>query len=84
MFSGEGDNESLLPKNTPINMEKPLPAEAAILIPRAVATQEEAEEAERTAMEAIRGDARMVGKLARCGVGRPATTSRKPGLLKPG
>ena len=33
-----------------------MPAEVALLIPRAVATQEEAEEAERTAMEAIRGD----------------------------
>ena len=40
-------------------MEKPLPAEVAILIPRAVAMQAEAEEAERSAMEAIRGDARL-------------------------
>ena len=38
---GEGDDKRLLPKNTPIDMEKPLPAEAALLIPQAVATQEE-------------------------------------------
>ena len=44
----QGDDKRLLPTNTPIDMEKPLPAEAAILIPRAVATQAEAEEAERT------------------------------------
>ena len=37
-------------------MEKSLPAEAALLIPRAVATQAEAEKA---AMEAIRGDIRL-------------------------
>ena len=40
-------------------MEKSLPAEAALLIPRGVATQAEAEEAEKAAMEAIRGDARL-------------------------
>ena len=31
-YSGEGDDKRLLPKNTPI--EKPLPAKAALLIPR--------------------------------------------------
>ena len=36
-----------------------MPAEVALLIPRAVATQKEAEEAERAAMEAIRGDYRL-------------------------
>ena len=40
-------------------MEKPLPAEAALLIPRAMATQAEAEEAEKAAMEAVRGDFRL-------------------------
>ena len=54
VYSGEGDDRRILPKNTPIDMEKSLPAEAALLIPRAVATQKEAEEAERAAMEAIR------------------------------
>ena len=39
-------------------MEKELPADVALLIPRAVAAQEEAEEAERTAMAAIRGAVR--------------------------
>ena len=29
-YSGEGDDKRLLPKNTPIDMEKPLSAEAAI------------------------------------------------------
>ena len=57
--SGEGDDRRILPKNTPIDMEKSLPAEVALLIPRAVATQKEAEEAERAAMEAIRGDYRL-------------------------
>ena len=59
VYSGEGDDRRILPKNTPIDMEKPLPAEVALLIPRAVATQKEAEEAERAAMEAIRGDYRL-------------------------
>ena len=36
-----------------------MPAEVALLIPRGVATQAEAEEAEKAAMEAIRGDARL-------------------------
>ena len=58
-YSGEGDDRRILPKNTPIDMEKSLPAEAALLIPRAVATQAEAEEAEKAAMEAIRGDIRL-------------------------
>ena len=58
-YSGEGDDRRILPKNTLIDMEKSLPAEAALLIPRAVATQAEAEEAERAAMEAIRGDIRL-------------------------
>ena len=58
-YSGEGDDRRILPKNTPIDMEKSLPAEVALLIPRAVATQKEAEEAERAAMEAIRGDYRL-------------------------
>ena len=53
-YSGEGDDRRILPKNTPIDMEKSLPAEVALLIPRAVATQKEAEEAERAALEAIR------------------------------
>ena len=57
-YSGEGDDRRLLPKNTPIDMEKSLPAEAA-LIPRGVATRAEAEEAEKAAMEAIRGNARL-------------------------
>ena len=58
-FSGEGDDKRILPKNTPIEMDKPLPADVAMLIPRAVATQEEAEEAERAAMAAIRSVARL-------------------------
>ena len=58
-YSGEGDDRRILPKNTPIDMEKSLPAEVALLIPRAVATQKEAEEAERAALEAIRGDYRL-------------------------
>ena len=51
-------------------MEKPLPAEVALLIPSAVATQAEAEEAERAAMEAVRGDARLpdVGQEDRAAV----------------
>ena len=40
-------------------MEKSLPSEAALLIPRAVATQKEAEQAEKAAMEAIRRDFRL-------------------------
>ena len=59
LFSGDGDDKRILPKNTPIEMDKPLPADVAMLIPRAVATQEEAEEAERAAMAAIRGVARL-------------------------
>ena len=50
VYSGEGDSKRLLPKDTHIDVEKPFPAEAAILSFRAVATQEEAEEAKRTAM----------------------------------
>ena len=42
-YSGEGDDRRILPKNTPIDMEKSLPAEAALLIYRAV---------EKAAMEA--------------------------------
>ena len=32
-YSGEGDDRRILPKNTPIDMEKSLPAEVALLIP---------------------------------------------------
>ena len=73
VYSGEGDDRRILPKNNPINMEKPLPAEAALLIPRAVATQEEAEEAERAAMEAIRGDFRLLTLVRRTGRGSTHT-----------
>ena len=47
-YSGEGDDRRILPKNTPIDMEKSLPAEVALLIPRAVATQKEAFAASRS------------------------------------
>ena len=71
VYSGEVDDRRILPKNTPIDMEKSLPAEAALLIPRAVATQAEAEEAERATMEAIRGDFRLPDVGRGQGEGRP-------------
>ena len=78
-YSGEGDDRRVLPKNTPIDMEKSLPAEVALLIPRAVATQKEAEEAERAAMEAIRGDYRLpdVGQEDRENVDLHTVTYRR-------